>query len=71
LNGGYTVKWQVVITGDEAQRANCLRGGFETEVNSTKRRESTQYQGTHYVQAFLLKRGKCIAMSKEFIVNIE
>lgn len=71
LKGGYTVKWQVVNTGDEARGANGLRGGFETEVNSTKRHESTQYQGTHYVQAFLLKRGKCIAMSREFIVNIK
>lgn len=71
LNGGYTVKWQVVNTGDEAQRANSLRGGFETEVNSTKRHEGTEYQGTHYVQAFLLKRGKCIAMSNEFVVNIQ
>lgn len=70
LKGGYTVKWQVVNTGDEAQQENGLRGGFEIEVNSTKRHESTQYRGTHYVQAFLLKRGKCIAMSREFIVNI-
>lgn len=70
-SGGYTVKWQVVNTGDEARGANGLRGGFETEVKSTKRHESTQYQGTHYVQAFLLKRGKCIAMSREFIVNIK
>jgi len=71
LNGGYVVKWQVVNTGDEARRANSLRGGFETEANSTKRHEETEYQGTHYVQAFLLKHGKCIAMSKEFIVNIK
>ena len=71
LNGGYTVKWQVVNTGDEAHIANSLRGGFETEVNSTKRHEGTEYRGTHYVQAFLLKRGKCIAMSKEFVVNIQ
>lgn len=71
LKGGYTVKWQVVNTGEEARIDNGLRGGFETEVNSTKRHESTQYSGTHYVQAFLLKRGKCIAMSREFVVNIK
>lgn len=71
LNGGYTVIWQVVNTGDEARRDEGLRGGFETEVNSTKWHEETKYQGTHYVQAFLLKRGKCIAMSNEFIVNIQ
>ena len=71
LTVDYTVKWQVVNTGDEAREDNGLRGGFETHVNSTKRHEGTKYQGTHYVQAFLLKRGKCIAMSKEFIVNIQ
>ena len=71
LNGGYTVMWQIVNTGKEAQDANCLRGGFETGTNSTKRHEETEYKGTHYIQAFLLKRGKCIAMSKEFIVNIK
>lgn len=71
LNEGYTVKWQVVNTGNEALLAHSLRGGFETEHNSTKRHEGTEYKGTHYVQAFLLKRGKCIAMSKEFVVNIQ
>lgn len=71
LNGGYIVKWQVVNTGDEARLDRSLRGGFETETNSTKRHESTKYRGTHYVQAFLLKRSKCIAMSKEFVVNIQ
>ena len=71
LNGGYIVKWQVVNTGDEARGDDGLREGFETEVNSTKRHEGTRYQGTHYVQAFLLKRGKCIAMSNEFVVNIQ
>jgi hypothetical protein len=71
LYGEYIVKWQVVNTGDEARRANDLRGDFKTEVNSTKRREYTKYHGTHYVQAFLIKKGSCIAMSKEFIVNIE
>ncbi len=71
LKNGYTVKWLVVNTGFEASQANCLRGGFETEVNTTKRHESTAYHGTHFVQAFLLKRGQCVAMSREFIVNVE
>ena len=71
LNGGYSVKWQIVNTGDEARMVNNLRGGFETEVNSTKRHEGAEYKGTHYVQAYLLKHGNCIAMSKEFVVNIQ
>jgi len=71
FRNGYTVKWQVVNTGDEAREANCLRGGFETKPNDTTWQESTQYTGIHYVQAFLLKRDSCIAKSREFIVNIQ
>lgn len=70
LKGNYSVWWQVVNTGNEAQAAYGLRGGFEKEMNSTRRHEATQYRGTHFVQAFLIKRGRCIAMSSEFIVNI-
>jgi hypothetical protein len=73
LKGNYTVLWQVVNTGEEARAlgAKGLRGGFEKEYNSTKRNESTMYTGKHFVQAFLLKRGHCIARSQEFIVNIQ
>jgi len=70
LKGNYSVWWQVVNTGSEAQAACGLRGGFEKEMNSTMRHEATQYRGTHFVQAFLIKRDSCIAMSSEFIVNI-
>ena len=71
LKKSYTVIWQIVNTGVEAKMANCLRGGFTPKVNSTKHNESTKYSGQHFIQAFLLKRGHCVAMSKEFIVNIQ
>ena len=68
--GNYQVLWQVVNTGYEARHAGCLRGGFEKENNTTRRHEGTEYAGTHFVQAFLMKKGRCIAMSREFFVNI-
>lgn len=71
LKNGYAVIWQIVNTGDDARINNGLRGGFETEVNTTRRNEGTQYHGTHYLQAFLLKHGKCVGMTHEFIVNIK
>lgn len=71
LKDDYSVLWQVVNTGNEAQAANGLRGGFVKENNTIKHHESTLYRGTHFVQAFLIKHGNCIAMSKEFIVNIQ
>lgn len=68
----YIVKWQIVNTGYEARTAGCLRGYFEdSDEGSNGKRESTSYAGSHSVQCFIIKRGICVARSKEFIVNIQ
>lgn len=68
----YSVKWQVVNTGNEAEEHSCLRGGFENSNEGLNcRKESTSYTGKHYVQCFVIKRGSCVVKSKEFIINIE
>lgn len=67
----YTVMWQIVNTGVEAMKANCLRGNFEISDEGTNgKRESTMYTGSHSVQCFIIKRKICVARSKEFIINI-
>lgn len=67
----YKVMWQIVNTGIEAENANCLRGTFEeSDDGPSGKRETTSYSGTHSVQCFIIKRGICVAKSKEFIVNI-
>lgn len=67
----YKVMWQIVNTGIEAENANCLRGTFEESNDGPfGKRETTSYSGTHSVQCFIIKRGICVAKSKEFIVNI-
>ena len=64
--------WQVVNTGDEARANNCLRGGFElSNIFPYGRHESTSYTGTHWVQAFIVNNGECIAKSKEILVRIK
>lgn len=71
-NMPYTVKWQIVNTGGEAQRRGCLRGEFEnSDIGRNKRLEGTEYTGSHYVQCFVIKKGLCIAKSNIFIVNIK
>lgn len=66
------VKWQIVNTGDEAQQADQLRGGFDnSNLVNGGRRELTAYTGRHYVQCFLVRNNKCIAFSKEFFINVE
>lgn len=67
----YTVKWQIVNTGYEAQNAGCLRGYFEdSDEGPNGKREATSYAGSHSIQCFIIKRGICVARSKEFIINI-
>ncbi len=70
----YEVHWQIVNTGEEAERANCPRGGFEVgAITSGKimRKETTAYRGSHTVEAFVVKDGYLAARSGQFIVNIE
>ena len=67
----FTVYWQVVNTGDEAHRADQLRGDFYNSSSSGRRRtESTKYKGTHWVEGFVVKAGVCVARTGEFVVNI-
>ncbi|MDM4018167.1 nucleotidyltransferase [Roseiconus lacunae] len=68
----YKVFWQVVNTGDEAQRADQLRGDFyDSNKAGRSRTERTEYSGMHWVECFVVKNGVCVARSGEFIVNIE
>ena len=64
----YEVYWQIVNTGQEAQYANCLRGGFEQGTLTKK--ESTLYKGKHSIECFIVKDGYLVARSGQFIVNI-
>lgn len=67
----YKVYWQVVNTGDEAQRAGQLRGDFyDSNQAGRSRTESTKYTGTHWVECFVVKNDVCVARSGEFVVNI-
>lgn len=69
----FKVYWQVVNTGDEAERASGLRGGFDEGVVSEghlRRHESTSYRGKHSIECFIVKNGMLAARSGQFIVNI-
>lgn len=68
----YKVHWQVVNTGSEAGGAAQLRGGFEEGEGQSGvvRWESTAYRGTHWVEAFVVKDGVCVARSGRVNVRI-
>lgn len=68
--GDYSVEWQVVNTGSEA--SGNLRGGFYEcdEGLKNTRWEESSYKGTHYVEAFIIKDGTCVARSGKFYIKI-
>lgn len=64
-----SIEWQVVNTGAEASR--CMRGDFyRSNSGKSTRLESTAYNGMHWVEAFVIKNGVCVARSGEFEINI-
>ena len=67
----FEVKWQVVNMGYEATRAGDLRGEFTSTGQSTSKSEHTSYTGSHSIQCFVLRKGRCVAKSRIFIVNVQ
>jgi hypothetical protein len=68
----FEVKWQVVNTGVEAAAAGGFRGGFDNGEGDCGlvRWESTRYLGTHWIEAFVIKDGVCVARSGPTYVRI-
>lgn len=69
----FEVYWQVVNTGAEAASVeNGLRGQIEkdAEGGGTIHWEDTSYRGTHWVEAYVVKGGKCVARTGKKLVRI-
>ncbi len=70
--GPFEIKWQVVNSGKEAQDDSCLRGDFISGEAKTPSIlwERTGYKGTHWVEAFIIKNGICVARTGKKIVRV-
>jgi len=70
----FSVFWQVVNTGVEAERSKDLRGKIfcakALGIGGLRRKENTAYSGMHWVECFIVKDNVCVAHSGEFVVNI-
>jgi hypothetical protein len=58
----YDVFWKVRNFGDEARRANDLRGEISRDRGFGKKEERTKYFGEHYVECYVVKDGVCVGM---------
>lgn len=71
----FDVYWQIVNTGTEAAMNGQLRGGFEPAKSAGAgglfRREDTKYKGRHWIICYIVKDGRCVARSSEFVINIK
>jgi hypothetical protein len=67
----YEIHWQVVNTGNEAKVAGDLRGQLVKDMDpQSVRWETTKYAGTHWVEAFVVKNGTCVARSGRKYVRV-
>lgn len=57
----YAVKWKIKNTGQEAASIRALRGEIINDDGYKSRHESTKYEGTHYVECYVIKNNVCVA----------
>jgi SMODS domain-containing protein/adenylyl/guanylyl cyclase-like protein with sensor domain len=66
--GPYQVYWKVRNTGEEAIRADCIRGQIVKDAGSLSRDEPTAYRGKHYVECYVVRNGVCVANAHQNVV---
>ena len=64
----YDVYWKVKNTGPEARAANQLRGEIKLDPGGHERREPTAFRGSHYVECYVVKDGRCVARDVQRVV---
>lgn len=67
----YTVLWKIKNRGQEAADANCLRGEIISgKAGPRRHREPTKYRGPHYVEGYIIKNGRCVAIDRQPVVIV-
>lgn len=63
----YEVMWKVRNFGDEAKDLDKLRGEITPDGGYKKKKESTLYHGEHYVECYIIKDNRCVAIGQVFV----
>ncbi|MEW1950781.1 cyclic GMP-AMP synthase DncV-like nucleotidyltransferase [Pseudarthrobacter sp902506025] len=64
----YDLYWKVRNYGEEAERADSLRGEIRKDGGARSWSETTSYTGYHYVEAMIVKDGTCVARSRQNVI---
>lgn len=65
--GPYSIFWKVRNFGEEAKKADGLRGEITPDAGSQEKTESTLYHGEHYVECYIVKDNVCVAIGKVLV----
>lgn len=60
----YTIKWKVKNKGLIAKQRNNLRGQILNDSGSGIRNETSDFEGEHYVECYLIKDNRCVARDR-------
>ena len=69
----FSVHWQIVNTGVQAERAGALRGGFsvaDTGRGKLVHVETTLYRGMHTIECFIVRGDRLLGRSGREEINI-
>ena len=60
----YDIKWKVRNVGKEAIRKDCIRGQIWNDTGKARRRESSTFEGGHFVECYVIKNNVCVARDR-------
>ena len=59
----YSIFWKIKNEGEIAEKKDMIRGQL-LETNSYVQKEHTDFRGNHYVEAYIVKEGICVAKER-------
>jgi hypothetical protein len=63
VTGDYQLFWKIKNEGEEAAKADQLRGQIQAGTPGQEHFEQTLYRGNHYVECYIVQNGICIAQN--------
>lgn len=64
----FELYWKVRNSGIEAKDSDALRGEITKDAGSLQKSETTSYEGTHYVEAYVVKDGSVVARDRQAVI---
>lgn len=64
----FKVFWKVRNRGEEAASLNALRGEIVPDGGMHEKPEQTAYTGHHYVECYIVKDGRCVAVAHQPVI---